>query len=131
MSESGITWTLVLYSAPWCLPGAPMQVIFNEVVRELAQCVPEDSFTGVVVDVDDETNRATHDPVLPDALASVDFLPLIVLYQGDIPERSAERLRLVGQLPKQRVRSELLAVVTRNAQKPAVGTAGGKIVAHL
>lgn len=103
-------WTCVLYSARWCDPGIPMTTIFDEVVRDLGAAT-KGSFSGFVVDVDDEEDDhinarpGTH--VSADALASVDFVPMIVLYRGE-PSSTNEVTRLTGQLPKLVVREELL-----------------------
>ena len=104
--------TLVFYSAAWCDPGVPMNKIFHEILRDVARARPDVSLKGIEIDVDTEEENQQTGAVSPavseGALASIDFLPMMVLYAEDFPRADAEILRLVGQLPKRHVLARLL-----------------------
>ena len=119
--QAAAHWTLVFYTAAWCDPGIPMRVIFEETVRDLARLRADNSIDGVVVDIDDEEinqqTGAVPALVSADALESVDFVPLIVLYEGGEPSVDVERLRLTGQLPKLVIRQRIVAAIDGNASQ--------------
>ena len=63
----------------------------------------------MIVDIDDEeTNQQTGAPssIGSSILDSIDFVPTLLLLQGDA-YTGTERARLVGQLPKLVIRSQL------------------------
>ncbi len=111
---SGNTYTLVFFTVPWCAPAVPMITIFEETIRDLTRLHPGLELTGVVVDLDEEeTNQqlnAAPPTVSADLLQSIDFVPMLVLIEGDALS-GREVTRLVGQLPKLVIRHQLVSVL--------------------
>ena len=106
--------TLIFFTAQWCAPAVPMVTIFEETIRDLTRLLPGLELTGVVVDLDEEeTNQqlnAAPPTVSADLLESIDFVPMIVLVEGDAL-RGREVTRLVGQLPKLVIRHQIVAAL--------------------
>ncbi len=112
--QSHSTYSLIFFTAQWCDPAIPMAVIFEETIRDLKRLHPELRIEGVIVDLDEEeTNqqlRAAPATVSVGLLESIDFVPIIVLLEGNALE-GTELTRLVGQLPKLVIRHQLLAAL--------------------
>ena len=106
--------TLVFFTAQWCAPAVPMITIFEETIRDLTRLHPELELTGVVVDLDEEeTNQqlnAAPPTVSAELLESIDFVPIMVLLEGDALS-GREVTRLVGQQPKLVIRHQLVAAL--------------------
>ncbi|MDN6485962.1 MAG: thioredoxin family protein [Ancrocorticia sp.] len=103
------SFTLVFATAQWCDPGTAMLPIFEETLRDFARLYPKLEVEGTVIDIDDEEADqmaglpASVDPAI---LASIDFVPTLILMRGSALE-GTEMLRLVGQLPKLVIRAQL------------------------
>ena len=110
-------YTLIFFTAPWCAPAIPMSTIFEETIRDLTRRYPQLELTGAVVDLEEEeTNQqlnAGPPTVSADLLESVDFVPMIVLVEGDALG-GHEITRLVGQLPKLVIRHQLATALGLN-----------------
>lgn len=104
--------TLLFFTAQWCAPAVPMLTIFEETIRDLTRLHPGLELTGVVVDLEEEeTNQqvnAAPPAVSAELLESIDFVPMMVLLEGDALG-GREVARLVGQLPKLVIRRQLVA----------------------
>ena len=107
-------YTLVLFTAQWCDPGIPMRRIFDETLRDLARLRSDITVEGVVVDIDDEEvnqqTAASAPRVSTELLASIDFVPIISLVEGDALVGN-EIARMVGQLPKLVIRQKIIAAL--------------------
>ena len=104
-------YSLVFFTAQWCAPALPMAVIFEETIRDLARLHPDLVVEGVVVDLEEEEVnqqlQAAPGIVSQSLLESIDFVPIMVLLEGGAMG-GRELVRLVGQLPKLVIRSQLL-----------------------
>ena len=106
--------TLVFFTAQWCAPAVPMLTIFEETIRDLTRLHPGLELTGVVVDLDEEEANQQLNAAPPivsaELLESIDFVPMMVLLEGDALG-GREVARLVGQLPKLVIRRQLVAAL--------------------